>query len=1006
MKQILKKQKKNFERIFFFKKMASGIKPIDKAAVHRICSGQVILDLATAVKELIENSLDAGASSIEVRLKEYGSELIEVADNGHGVKPNDYQALTLKYHTSKLSSFEELADLASFGFRGEALSSLCAVADVSVVTRTADEETGSKLTYDHSGKLLARNAAPRAVGTTIAVQNVFSRLPVRHKEFLRGLKREYARLVSLLQAYALISTGLRLVCTNQTGSGSRTVIVTTQAAPTLRENVISLFGGKTAEALEPVDIDAEGDGVFRIVGLVSKATSGTGRSAGDRQFMFINGRPVDLPKAVKVLNETFRTLSSPAAAASRPMAVLDFQLPRDAYDINVTPDKRKVFLHAEAAAMKALQQGLSDLWEPSRSRYAVNGAVVGGGGSGGSQKQGVKRGSGSSGGGKTQAVLPFAAFAVGGSGSGSGGKRSSGASLPVQIEVDEEMEEEENEEEDEGDLEEAEEEEVEKEELENEELHQQQGEEEREEEVEEVEIVVQPPPAKRRAGPSRNLSSFAMAAPSPVPSPSKQAPPPPAAIAEKENEEKESGDGLPAAVAVASGVKQPSLLAYGFDRQQKQHHDSSVDDDEEELPSSPKPTEKEQTIEVVAVVDAFSVENEDEEELMCTDKVLSTEENHLEVVVVNQEEEEEEEDDIEEEVEEDYAAAVASGVEMHINLDEIRQRALSAATSAQLKVDESKRQRSSRFAAASLAAATTTTAGGGGGCGTTTTREQAEAVAESELERIFKKSDFKRMQVLGQFNLGFIVARLGRDLFIVDQHASGELLVASFFVSCVPNNFLIIIMATYLHYFRSILIFFHFFSPSLTPNNNSTTDEKFNFERLQRTTVLNRQPLLHPQPLGLSPAEELTVRDNLEVFQRNGFEFVDGENGRLLLSTIPFSKGIVFGADDVMEMVGMLESGEVGAPMWTTTTTTTTKSTTTNYRPGSAGGPPVVRPSRVRAMLASRACRSSIMIGKALDRRIMEMILEHLSGLESPWNCPHGRPTMRHLHTVVAAAGL
>ena len=147
-------------------------------------------------------------------------------------------------------------------------------------------------------------------------------------------------------------------------------------------------------------------------------------------------------------------------------------------------------------------------------------------------------------------------------------------------------------------------------------------------------------------------------------------------------------------------------------------------------------------------------------------------------------------------------------------------------------------------------------------------------------------------------------------------------------------------------------------------------DEKFNFERLENSTVLNRQPLLHPQPLGLSPAEELTVRDNLEIFRKNGFEFRDAADGKLLLAAVPFSKGITFGADDV----------------WGHTA----------VRGGTTGGP-VVRPSRVRAMLASRACRSSIMIGKALNRKTMERILEHLSGLQSPWNCPHGRPTMRHL---------
>ena len=104
---------------------------------------------------------------------------MEVADNGSGVAPASYEALTLKYHTSKLSAFDDLAGLATFGFRGEALSSLCAVADVSVVTRTAEQAAGVRLTYDPAGALASRAPAARAVGTTVAVRDLFKRLPVR-----------------------------------------------------------------------------------------------------------------------------------------------------------------------------------------------------------------------------------------------------------------------------------------------------------------------------------------------------------------------------------------------------------------------------------------------------------------------------------------------------------------------------------------------------------------------------------------------------------------------------------------------------------------------------------------------------------------------------------------------------------------------------------------------------------------------------------------------------------
>lgn len=129
---------------------STTIKPINKADVHKICYGQVILDLSSVVKELVENSLDAGASNIEVKLKEYGGESFAVGDNGCGISPNNYQSVTLKYHTSKISAFSDLQSLTSFGFRGEALNLLYALGNVTIVTRTRHEIVGTQLTFDHS----------------------------------------------------------------------------------------------------------------------------------------------------------------------------------------------------------------------------------------------------------------------------------------------------------------------------------------------------------------------------------------------------------------------------------------------------------------------------------------------------------------------------------------------------------------------------------------------------------------------------------------------------------------------------------------------------------------------------------------------------------------------------------------------------------------------------------------------------------------------------------------
>lgn len=129
------------------------IKHICKDSVRLLCSGQVVIDLQTAVKELIENSIDAGATCIEVNLKEMGAEGIEVSDNGSGIDPSNYENIALKHCTSKITGFEDINQLESFGFRGEALNSLCELSDgFSISTKLASQQVGCHLEFDRFGK--------------------------------------------------------------------------------------------------------------------------------------------------------------------------------------------------------------------------------------------------------------------------------------------------------------------------------------------------------------------------------------------------------------------------------------------------------------------------------------------------------------------------------------------------------------------------------------------------------------------------------------------------------------------------------------------------------------------------------------------------------------------------------------------------------------------------------------------------------------------------------------
>ncbi|TNN04066.1 hypothetical protein fugu_001095 [Takifugu bimaculatus] len=298
---------------------AGTIKAIDKHSVHQICSGQVVLTLATAVKELVENSIDAGATNIG-KLKDCGADLVEVSDNGKGVEEANFEGLTLKHHTSKLREFTDLIHVETFGFRGEALSSLCALSHLSVVTCHESCQVGTKLVFDHNGHLVQRSPHPRQQGTTVSLQQLFYTLPVRHKEFQRNIKKEYGKMIHILQSYCIISTGVRITCSNQNGQGKRSTVLSTSSSQSIRDNIGAIFGPKQMQSLLPFQQASPTENVieeyglsgadlpkplFLITGFVSRGDHGVGRSATDRQFFFINNRPCDPVKVIKLVNEVY-----------------------------------------------------------------------------------------------------------------------------------------------------------------------------------------------------------------------------------------------------------------------------------------------------------------------------------------------------------------------------------------------------------------------------------------------------------------------------------------------------------------------------------------------------------------------------------------------------------------------------------------------------------------------------------------------------------------------------
>mmetsp|Transcript_32741 Transcript_32741/g.101375 ORF Transcript_32741/g.101375 Transcript_32741/m.101375 type:complete len:669 (-) Transcript_32741:584-2590(-) len=337
----------------------SSISRLDAESVRLICSGQVVVDLSTAVKELVENALDAGATSIDVRLKEHGASEIECSDNGIGISPCNFKNIAQRHATSKLQDFDALRCVESFGFRGEALASLCEIAnEVVIVTRSKAEKVGTRLTLRHGSA--TTTSCARSVGTTVTVRGIFAAWPVRRANFQRHLKRQYTKALRVLHAYALIATHCRLSLILYVGQ-KRSVPVALQGGRSVRDGLASLFGITFSQSLEPINVEID---VHRsAVGVISRLGEGVRRSeGGDRQFLFVNGRPIYAERIVRVFNDAWRSFD----LKRKPAFVINLTLPREDVDINMTPDKREVVFSGEANVISCLKTHLQKLCRQSQ----------------------------------------------------------------------------------------------------------------------------------------------------------------------------------------------------------------------------------------------------------------------------------------------------------------------------------------------------------------------------------------------------------------------------------------------------------------------------------------------------------------------------------------------------------------------------------------------------------------------------------------------------------------
>ncbi|MGL4649008.1 MAG: DNA mismatch repair endonuclease MutL, partial [Caldilineaceae bacterium] len=223
--------------------------PPDVAA--KIAAGEVVERPANAVKELIENSLDAGAGDVRVELREGGRRLLRVVDDGHGLRADEAALAFLRHSTSKLRTAEELAAIGTFGFRGEALYSIAAVSQTTLVTRRRDEEGATQLVLD-AGELVSQSRVGAPVGTSVTVENLFYNVPARQK-FLRAAVTEAGQIAALVQRFALAWPEVRFTCI----SDGRTVFQSSGSGD-LFDALVQVYGLDVARRMVPLTIDAPG----------------------------------------------------------------------------------------------------------------------------------------------------------------------------------------------------------------------------------------------------------------------------------------------------------------------------------------------------------------------------------------------------------------------------------------------------------------------------------------------------------------------------------------------------------------------------------------------------------------------------------------------------------------------------------------------------------------------------------------------------------------------------
>jgi DNA mismatch repair protein MutL len=321
------------------------IRQLDEQTANMIAAGEVVERPMGVVKELVENALDAGADSIAVELLGGGIDQIRVTDNGCWIPADQVQIAFFRHATSKIESAEDLFDLHSLGFRGEALSSIASVAKVELITRTKESLSGFRYVIEGGAEIDSGDvAAPQ--GTRFTVRDLFYNTPVRRK-FLKSAQTETSYVVTLMEQLALSRPGvaMRLVTDGK-------LRLQTSGSYGMKEIIYTLFGREVASHLRPVDFET---GDMKLSGFVGEPVINRGNRGGE--LCFVNGRFVKNPMMMKAIEQAYHGLTM---QHKFPVAVLQLTMDASQVDVNVHPQKTEVRFRSEKEVFDIIYRGVRE----------------------------------------------------------------------------------------------------------------------------------------------------------------------------------------------------------------------------------------------------------------------------------------------------------------------------------------------------------------------------------------------------------------------------------------------------------------------------------------------------------------------------------------------------------------------------------------------------------------------------------------------------------------------